>query len=295
MWALGVIATLAAVAALGRYFTGRDKVPPMERHERALDALRNLSEQPRPAAPDAPLTADAATDHVRILAEAPGDTRPARRAPTRRSTARPAWVTDLPTIPIRPGGARPEPGPPPAAGPAAISRSSVRTNDSDGGTRHRFAASRSRLSAGAAVAAALVLVALVVAFGITGRGAKGARTSRSPTGDVLPSSTLARSTTSTPSPTVPSNLVPVVTRSTDGATVTLRSPFVLTLRTTAPCWIDITDTSGTSLFTATLPAGQQQQIPGGGPIVMKLGNMSGVTISAGGVDLDLSGLPQTAN
>jgi hypothetical protein len=28
---------------------------------------------------------------------------------------------------------------------------------------------------------------------------------------------------------------------------------------------------------------------------MRLGNMSGVTISANGVDLDLSGLPQTAN
>jgi cytoskeleton protein RodZ len=87
----------------------------------------------------------------------------------------------------------------------------------------------------------------------------------------------------------------VVTRTADGATVALRSPFVLTLRTTAPCWIDVTDTSGTSLFTATLPAGQQQQIPAGAPIVMRLGNMSAVTISVGGVDVDLRGLPQTAN
>jgi cytoskeleton protein RodZ len=89
--------------------------------------------------------------------------------------------------------------------------------------------------------------------------------------------------------------VPVVTRTSNGATVSLRSPFLLTLRTTAPCWVDITDTSGTTLFAATLPGGQQQQIPGSGPIVMKLGNMSAMKISANGVDLDLSGLPQTAN
>ncbi|MDQ1435384.1 MAG: hypothetical protein QOF59_2200 [Actinomycetota bacterium] len=296
MWALGVIATVAAIAALARYFTGRDTLPPMERHERALDALRNLAEQPRPAASDSPSTTDTPTDHVRILAEAPGDTRPARRAPTRRSSARPAWVTDLPTIPIRPGGARPEPGPP-GVGPAAPSRPpSLRMNDTDDGTRHGFAVSRWRLYAAATAAAALLLVAIVVAVGVSSRGTKGAGASKAPARDVLPSTTVARATsTSTPSTTVPSNLVPVVTRTTNGATVFLRSPFVLTLRTTAPCWVDITDTSGTTLFTATLPGGQQQQIPGSGPIVMKLGNMSAMKISANGVDLDLSGLPQTAN
>jgi hypothetical protein len=300
VWALGVIATLAAVAGLARYFTGRDNLPPMERHIRALDALRNLAEQPRPPASDTPSTAETPTDHVRILAEAPGDTRPARRAPTRRSVARPAWVTDLPTIPIRPGGERPGPGAgsgPPAGAPAVATRppSSQRASDPDAGSRHRFAVSRSRLYAGATAAAAVVLIA-IVAVAVSGRGTKGAGAPKGRGGDALPSTTVVRSTnTSSPPTTVPTSVAPVVTRTTDGATVALRTPFLLTLRTTAPCWVEITDASGATLFTATLPAGKQQQIPGGGPFVMRLGNMSGVTISANGVDLDLSGLPQTAN
>ena len=40
MWALGVIAAIVVGAAVVRYFTSRDNVPPMERHLRALDALR---------------------------------------------------------------------------------------------------------------------------------------------------------------------------------------------------------------------------------------------------------------
>jgi cytoskeletal protein RodZ len=94
---------------------------------------------------------------------------------------------------------------------------------------------------------------------------------------------------------MPSNVAPVVMRTTTGATVSLGSPFLLTLRTTQACWVQITDASGAVVFTETLPPGQEQQIPGSGTIVMKLGNMTGVTISAGNVDLDLGGLPRTAD
>jgi hypothetical protein len=315
MWALGVIATVVVGAGLVRYFTRRDNVPPMERHIRALDALRNLAEQPRPPLSDPPAP-DTPTDHVRILTEAPDDPRPTRRVATRRSTARPAWVTDLPTISIRPGAERPDGGRPGAgerpdderpngerpALPAAASPAPtppwppLGPTDPRGRGGRGPAVSRSRVYAGAAAAGVIVLVAIAVGFAVNGRDTKGGAASRASAGDGAPSTTVAQATTtSSPSTTAPSNVAPVVTRTNGGATVSLRSPFLLTLRTTAACWVQITDASGTIVFTATLPAGQQQQIPGAGPIVMKLGNMSGVTISVGDVPLDLGGLPQTAD
>ena len=75
----------------------------------------------------------------------------------------------------------------------------------------------------------------------------------------------------------------------------IHSPFRLTLRASGTCWVEITDATGHTLFTATLHSGQQQQIPGAGPIVVRIGYTPAMTISVDGIDLDLSGLGQTTN
>jgi hypothetical protein len=323
VWALGVIASMAAVGALARYFVGRDNVAPMERHIRALDALRDLAQQPRPAASEA-TPPDVPTDHVRILADVPDDERRSRRAPARRSTAKPVWATDLPTIAIRPGGARrPVPsavpdgdrGPvgrptsgdeqvasvspapvglaPPAAAP--ITSPFLAPVHAHGRRGLGFSGSRSRLYAAGAAAAVVVLIGTLVAIGINGRGTEGAAAPKVPAVGAGPVGATVTTTSTATTSTTASRPAPVVTRTADGATVSLAAPFVLVLRTTALCWVQITDTAGAVLFSDTLPAGHTQQIPGAGPIVMKVGNMAGMTISVDGVDLALGGLPRTAN
>jgi hypothetical protein len=311
---------MAAVGALARYFVGRDNVAPMERHIRALDALRDLAQQPRPAASEA-MPPDVPTDHVRILADVPDDERRSRRAPARRSTAKPVWATDLPTIAIRPGGARrPVPsalpdgdrapvghpassdepvvpvGPAPAAAAAApITSPFLAPVHARGRRGLGFSGSRSRLYAAGAAAAVVVLVGTLVAIGINGRGTEGAAAPKVPAAGGLRVGATVTTAGTAPTSTAAPRPAPVVTRTTDGATVSLAAPFVLMLRTTALCWVQITDTAGALLFTDTLPADHTQQIPGAGPIVMKVGNMAGMTISVDGVDLALGGLPRTAN
>jgi hypothetical protein len=327
MWALGVIASVAAVAALARYFVGRDNLPPMERHIRALAALRDLAQQPRPAVAEA-LPPDVPTDHVRILADVPDDERRARRAPVRRSTAKPAWATDLPAIAIRPAGERRVPSAVPAGEPSRVGDQARADGPPRGDEQvasvvvpasiapapvtaapvispliapaHArrglgFAGPRSRISAAVAAAAVVVLIGTLVAIGVNGRGTEGAAAPKAPALGAVPVGATVTSTSASTSSTTAPRAAPTVTRTTDGATVSLAAPFVLTLRTTQLCWIRITDTAGAELFTDTLPAGHTQQIPGAGPIVLRVGNMAGLTISVDGVDLALGGLARTAN
>src|SRR5207244_2747608 len=87
MWPLGVIAGVISVGAVARLLVGRDKVPPMERRNRALALLRDLAEQPR-TIPDLVPPPEARTDHVRILEEAPAVGRNPRRASAQRPAAR---------------------------------------------------------------------------------------------------------------------------------------------------------------------------------------------------------------
>jgi len=77
--------------------------------------------------------------------------------------------------------------------------------------------------------------------------------------------------------------------------VSVHNPSSLTLRAVAPCWVQITDTAGHTLFTATLQPGQHQQIPISGPLVVRLGNTPAIAISINGAGLDLGGLAQAAN
>lgn len=107
--------------------------------------------------------------------------------------------------------------------------------------------------------------------------------------------TTAATTTSAPPSTAPVRAAPVVTRTGAGATVTLSIPFLLTLRTNAPSWVQITDAPGHTLFATTLASGAEQQVPGSEPIVVALGNATAVTMTVDGTPLDLSGLPATGS
>jgi hypothetical protein len=124
MWALGVIAGLLLIGALARHFLQRDNVPPMERHLRALETLRDLAEHPHPAVVDVAPVPEISTEHVRILESAPAGAKPTRRATAKRPAARAGArrstksrvgatrpEVERPTIVIRPAAERTRPEP----------------------------------------------------------------------------------------------------------------------------------------------------------------------------------------
>ncbi|MDP9336251.1 MAG: DUF4115 domain-containing protein [Actinomycetota bacterium] len=296
MWPLGVIAGVISAGALARVFLGRDRVPPMERRLRALALLRDLAEQPRSAIPDLVPPPEPPTDHVRILEEAPeGERASTRRPATRRTRAQRSGephssassaAIERPTIEIRSSAAR-DPGPliaeaAPTGGPAVTAPAS----------RHF-----SRVSVAAIAAAFVVAVTgIVAAVALNGHSPARATASHAHQGRAeKPRSLVSTTATAAPSTTTPAPVAPVVARSTNGATVSVRNPFRLTLHANGTCWVEITDATRHTLFTATLHSGQQQEIPGAGPIVVRLGYTPAMTISVDGIDLDLSGLGQTTN
>ena len=152
-----------------------------------------------------------------------------------------------------------------------------------------------------AIAAAFVVavVGVVAAVGLSGHGKAPAAASKSHQDRaVKPRSVASTPTSAAPSTTARARVVPVapvVARSNNGATVSVHSPFRLTLRASGTCWVEITDATGHTLFTATLHSGQQQQIPGAGPIVVRIGYTPAMTISVDGTDIELGGLGQTTN
>ena len=302
MWPLGVIAGVIFAGALAGVFLGRDRVPPMERRLRALALLRDLAEQPRAEIPDLVPPPETPTDHVRILEDGPeGDRPPARPPATRRTRARRAGEPhptasspeiERPTIEIRTSAAR-DPGvliaeaAPDAGGLTMTAPSS-----------HHSSRVSSRFSAVAIAAAFVVaLTGVVAAVALNGHTPARAKASNAAPGrPQKPRSLVATTTTARPSTTTSTAPVaPVVARSTNGATVSVRSPFRLTLHATGTCWVEITDAAGHTLFTATLHSGDQQQIPGSGPIVVRLGYTPAMTISVDGTDIELGGLGQTTN
>ncbi len=328
MWALGVLGAAVAIGAVARSLAVRDNVPPMERHLRALEALRELSEHPT-AIETVPPSDDFSTDHVRILEGAPTDPRPLRRTskrPAARTTRsrRPAKTraaaraeTDRPTIQIRPPtgrvpsltpdacteGARPFTGPPAEPPPAfpepapVDAWSALEPARPPGRPRvdlARLADRPARVYAAAGVTATVLVAIVVVAAGLGGGGPhRAAATPSHPRPALLPAT--APSTTASTPTTVVTQVAAVVDRSPTGATVSVHSPFQLTLEANGTCWVEIRDSAGNTLFTATLHSGDRQQIPGSGPIVVRLGYTPAMTISVDGVGLDLGGLAQTAD
>jgi hypothetical protein len=119
--------------------------------------------------------------------------------------------------------------------------------------------------------------------------AAGARPTRPrPTATTAPVTT---TTTTTTSPAAPS----VVVSTAGNATVAVAFPVTLTIRATAPCWVQASDESGRVVYQATLQPGQQQEIPAGGPLVVRLGNTTAVEVSVGDARLALTGIGNTAD
>ena len=334
MLATGLLLAVAFAAATTYILLRRPRVAPMEQRKRALAALRDLSAQPRPELVDPVPPPSYSTEHVRILEQEPPGARPRRRTPARRPAARQRNghkprkaapntrpLVDRPTIAICPSPAFAD-GDEPAvrlldpAIPVAAARVVVPEPDEGDGEalvvastageaeldRPRSGSPLSRLPLGtpavvAAVAALTLGTILAVAYSNEGSSSSGRSRARVVT---APPTTAARRTVSAPTTTVPVAAVPVATmpivaRSTNGATVSVRSPSSLTLQATGACWIEVDDAAGHTLFSGTLHAGQQQQIAISGPLVLHLGYTPAVIISVNSTKLDLSGLSQTAS
>ncbi len=329
MWALGVFAGLVGAATLARYIVGRDNVAPMERHLRAIDALRDLAEHPRPAQTLVEPPPDLPSEHIRILSEAPAGTRPARRGTTRRATpgtsrgrtaarrpakSRTAAPPPTPprertTIEIRPSSPR-EPLVPPtgaiddtppewttpewATPVAAASEASPSPAPTAAERIRRALPESSSTYAAVGSVAVVVIVVLLVAVGLGSHRGNGS-TATAATTPLAASPASVPTTGPTPPTTAEVTAAPVVARSNNGVTISVRSPFRITLHAIGTCWVQITDRTGRTLFTATLHSGQDQLIPGAEPIVVRLGYTPAVSISVDGVGIDLRGLSQTAN
>lgn len=334
MWAIGVIAAAIAATAFVHYLRVRSRVAPMERHLRALEALRDLSEHPQPT-PDLVIQPESSTDHVRILQESPtgfrkraasrragtGAARPAN--PSRRTTGTrsvpgtkssrartraPASTVELPVVLIRPisdwhplphealDPAEPLPPAPTGSGPRRV-QPAVADRMVARADRARAQLRSVPTQAYVAASALTVVVLAIVVVTTVGTGGHGpARVATAPvrsSGSTPPSSFAP--TTTTPPTTNPASATPLVARTSDGASVTVRSPFRLTLQASGTCWVEVTDATGKSLFTATMRAGQSQDIPDAQTVVVRLGYTPAMTLSVDGVAIDLGQLAQTAN
>jgi hypothetical protein len=320
MWATGVLVGVALTAAVTYYFVTRDRVPPMEQRQRALEALRELANHPPPT-PSPPVPpAEYTTPHIRIIDRASFEAGPRARAPSRRPSGRRSPGNrsgkgarskgQRPTIAICPSAPDPSPsvsttapehdsdasvttGPVPPNTENVVAASAVGMNRSQGGTWRSRTALVPALRAVAAAAAIVVAIPLVIAL------AHNDRTTRQPGAQTAERPVTARrpAATTVPTPSVPTTIptvtAPMVVRSTSGATVSVRNPSILTIRATGTCWIEVNDATGNTLFSGTLHPGQQQQIGVSAPLVLHLGYTPAIALSVDSSALDLNGLAQT--
>ncbi len=309
MWASGVIIVSLVAAAVVRYLRWRDEAPPMERHFRALEVLRDLSEHPHPVA-DLVTQVESSTGHVRIVGEAPPASRARLRATARATGPRPAGKSRRParaagTGAARSRAARRPPSPPdlfaPCIPPAPkIPAPEIRAAEI---TPRRTDPIPMHVRAGVgATAVALATVGIVVGSGYADRAS--ARVTATPprSADARPvvaptappgTAPPATAPPATAPPTVPGVVTPLVTDTPSGATVTVPGPFRLTLRATGTCWVEITDAAAKTLLSTTMHAGQQQELPGVQAILVRLGYTPAMTIAVDGAAIDLGRLAQT--
>ena len=87
----------------------------------------------------------------------------------------------------------------------------------------------------------------------------------------------------------------VISTTAGNGSVTVVVPFTVTLAATGRCWVSVRDESGKTLFEGTLNAGELQHVVGSGPLVVRIGNTSAMTMMLNGAQLDLSGIARTAD
>ena len=313
MWVIPVIALLIVAAVVLNRFLTRDTAHPLERHERALNALRELSEKPRPVVRDLAPPPALPSEHIRILSDGPDDAskrrprtrRPAASARSRRvaaRTVRPDPV-ELPVIPIgkADGGAAalPQtpapaatPAPPPA--PPAEPEFPVPPPSRWAEPRRSRPSRRAVSAAGVGVAVAATIAGAFLIATANGRGGAKVASSRPPAQvPAVPSTTVPATTTPTTAATLVGQLVALPT---GDASVSVRGPFTLSLQaTTSRCWVQVTGSNGQTLFEGTLQQGQVQTVSGVPPLTVRIGNTRSITLRVDGSNLDLAGVANTAN
>jgi hypothetical protein len=298
MVVIAVIAVLlVATVCVNALITRRaGRADAIERHERALDALRDLSEHPRPQ-PEFPHPAEPPTDHIRILEHRPQMARPPRTHTKRAAVshrAGPRPRIDAPAPP--PATAEPvpavlsfddasPPSPPPHQPEPAYALPPP--------SRRRRWSGRSGRAALVAAAAAVtvVFVALVVGTAFT-PSHHGDHTTEPVRRAVEPPVT--RPPVTAPPSTVALAPAQLLVSPTGNGTVTVRSPYALTLTTNGPCWVSIKDSTGRTVFEGTLQAGQRQNVPSAGPVDVRLGNTPVAQLMVNGAPLDLSRMSEVA-
>ncbi len=310
---------LLATACANVWIARRANDDALIRHERALEALRDLAEHPRPVAADLrthPETEpDPAMDHIRILHEPPAGMVPHRRRTgrtgsvrarptTRRRRVAPAAAAPAPPAPNTP----PAPPAPPAPNtpPATPARIVVPVQRFDAVAEAApvaelpsepviLPARRSgRLATVAAVAAVVVLVGAASALAV----ASGHKTRHAAARAVRPvvTTTVAPAVRVPPTVAVPPVDTARFTATPNGdGTVTVRLPFSLTLAPIGPCWVRVQDSNGKTLFEGTLHAGQHQEVTGTSPLVIRLGNTPAMQMLVNGSEVALAGAAQTAD
>jgi hypothetical protein len=314
MWVIPVIAVLILAAVMLNRFLTRETAHPLERHERALEALRELSEKPRPVVRDLQPPPALPSEHIRILPDTPDEApkrrprsrRPVTSARSRRAASRTVQPdpVELPVIPI--GNAdvealprTPAPPAPPPAEPAAAVAPGVqelpvpppsRWAESSGSWPSRRVASA--VGVGVAVAATLAGALLITTANGHG-GAKGASSRPPAQAAAAPRTTVPAPTTT---PTTAATLVgQLVALPTGDASVSVRGPFTLALQATGRCWVQVTGANGQTLFEGTLQQGEVQMVSGVAPLTVRLGNTRGIALRVDGSNLDLAGVANTAN
>jgi hypothetical protein len=325
-----VIVALAAAACANALYSRRNREDSLERHERALNALRELNEHPPPE--PGPIHEDLPTDHVKILDERPEGTTPQRRR-TRRATSarratarpRPRGFASRPTaaqLPRTPSSAPPAhqstTPPPPDEHPEppriTVPATPIVFDDGAGGgvddrvngpapSRPLTSFGKSRgpsiravprsVAIAAAAALVAVLIASVAAFVVTDQSSGSPKRAAPPAAAAETTTAPPRPTTTT---TAPKPTAQFTASASGNGTVTVAVPFTLMLTATnASCWVSVDEASGHNVFTGTLKPGEQQQVPGTGPLTVRLGNSAAIQMSVNGAPLNLAGVANTAN
>src|SRR5690348_12204333 len=111
MWVIVAVVGLVIAAVVLNHFASRDRSAPIERHERALAALRGLAEHPQPVVRDVAPPPALPDEHIRILGDVPPEA--ARPVRARRAPVFPVTV-ERPAIRLpMPAGGEPAPALPP--------------------------------------------------------------------------------------------------------------------------------------------------------------------------------------
>jgi cytoskeletal protein RodZ len=298
------VAFLAVGAVVNVYRTRRD-CGPLARHERALDALRDIAEHPHPMEWEVAPAEPVSIEHVHILEDAPVHSvvrarppRPRKRATAARATRRrpnAAQVASRPTIALLPARVHLL-----RAVPAPAEIESATESEPDLQAAPVPETSSPPVDASTRRAAVVVVAAsvLIVALAVTGLSVGGghARPKRSAVVARAPRSDPARARTTTPrTQALAPTQVQLVATSPNEGTIKLSAPFILTLAAKGDCWVRIQTDTGRTLFERTLHAGQQQQLTGAAALVVRLGNTPAIGVIVNGAPLDLSRVAQTAD